>query len=356
MESIKPKFDHLNPTEFEEFCYDLICEMTFKNVEWRKGTPKNASPADKGRDIQAEIHREDIDGRIIVEKWYFDCKHYASGIPPNALQDSLTWALANRPHKLVFVASGFFSNPSKEYLETYKEQNRPPFEIKTWEKKDLEKFCSGLKGLLVKHKVADISDAKELIHPVHWDITKSALSVDLKSLFQVMDSVDEELRDKAFEMTYYNIISPRYRKPDRPDQKLGELKIDQVNYKEFKKSIHLHFSTRTNLFMAGAILRDALSYTFHMGNIADLETIKNRHKRIIESISSDSSIDEVKKLRLLELPKRQIETAHEQVVKYQEIYIWLCEKVVRQVINISDLEMFAAAKRAKDEYEKIFQE
>lgn len=355
MEYITPKFTHLSPTEFEDFCYDLICEMTFKNVQWRKGTPKNASPADKGRDIQAEIHREDIDGQVVIEKWFFDCKHYGVGVPPAALQDSLAWASANRPHKLVFVASGFFSNPSKEFIETYRDQNRPSFEIKTWEKKDLEKFCSGLKGLLLKHKVANISDAKELIHPVHWDIVKSAHGIDLDSLFQVMDSVDEELRDKAFEMTYCSLIAPRYRKPENPDQKLGELKIDDVNYKEFKKAVNLRFSSRSNLFTAGAILRDALAYTFQMGNIAELEIVKNRYKELIENISNDPSIEKEKKEQRLELPIRLLETADDHAIKYQAIYVWLCEKVVRQVININDLEMFAASKRAKDEFEKLFQ-
>jgi hypothetical protein len=30
-------FDELNETEFEEFCYDLLIELGFVNVDWRKG-------------------------------------------------------------------------------------------------------------------------------------------------------------------------------------------------------------------------------------------------------------------------------------------------------------------------------
>ena len=45
-------FDHLDPTTFEQFCYDLLVEMGFSNVTWRKGTGLETSPADQGRDIE----------------------------------------------------------------------------------------------------------------------------------------------------------------------------------------------------------------------------------------------------------------------------------------------------------------
>jgi hypothetical protein len=53
----KPKhklaFNRLSATDFEEFCCDLLEELGFVNLEWRKGTGKKASPADSGRDIEA---------------------------------------------------------------------------------------------------------------------------------------------------------------------------------------------------------------------------------------------------------------------------------------------------------------
>ena len=50
-------FDALSPTDFEEFCFDLMSETGFVNVDWRKGTPKESSPADRGRDIVAQLER-----------------------------------------------------------------------------------------------------------------------------------------------------------------------------------------------------------------------------------------------------------------------------------------------------------
>src|SRR5690242_15324994 len=47
-------YDDLTDTEFEEFCFELMKELGFVNVDWRKGTGLNASPSDNGRDIVAE--------------------------------------------------------------------------------------------------------------------------------------------------------------------------------------------------------------------------------------------------------------------------------------------------------------
>ena len=35
------RFDQLTATDFEEFCFDLLAEVGFINVDWRKGTPKS---------------------------------------------------------------------------------------------------------------------------------------------------------------------------------------------------------------------------------------------------------------------------------------------------------------------------
>lgn len=44
-------FDSLDETEFEAFCYDLLNEFGFINVDWRKGTELATSPSDRSRDI-----------------------------------------------------------------------------------------------------------------------------------------------------------------------------------------------------------------------------------------------------------------------------------------------------------------
>jgi hypothetical protein len=48
-------FANLDDVDFEEFCFDLLIELGFVNVDWRKGAPKKASPSDRGRDLVAQL-------------------------------------------------------------------------------------------------------------------------------------------------------------------------------------------------------------------------------------------------------------------------------------------------------------
>ncbi|PZS00403.1 MAG: restriction endonuclease [Candidatus Nephthysia bennettiae] len=118
---------------FEEFCFELLLELGFVNVDWRKGTALSSSPADRGRDIEAQLDRIDIDRSQHRETWFVECKHHKTGVPPEKLQGLLSWAWAERPDIALVIASGFLSNPAKDYLRQYEKNNRPPFRIKVWE-------------------------------------------------------------------------------------------------------------------------------------------------------------------------------------------------------------------------------
>ncbi len=149
--------DHLTETEFEQFCYDLLSELKFINLNWRKGTGLASSPADHGRDIECQLPHEDIDGQVYFETWFVECKHYQQGVPSDKIQGALSWASAERPDKLLFIASNFLSNPTKDHLESYIRNNRPSFRIKYWEKPDLERLSRGKIELLRKYNLVDLS-------------------------------------------------------------------------------------------------------------------------------------------------------------------------------------------------------
>jgi Restriction endonuclease len=159
-----PDFAALDATEFEQFCFELLGKLDgFVNVDWRKGTPKDASPADRGRDIVAQVERTDVDGTKHAETWFVDCKHYERGVPPEALQSLLAWAQAERPHVALIVASGFLSNPAKDYLRSYEDNNRPPFRIKYWERPILDKLTQGNRELLERFLLAGMRSQSEII-------------------------------------------------------------------------------------------------------------------------------------------------------------------------------------------------
>ncbi|MGW0915828.1 restriction endonuclease [Streptomyces sp. NPDC002784] len=136
-------YDDMADTQFEEFCFGLMQELGFVNVDWRKGTGFNASPADHGRDIVAERSIEEFDGTHHVERWFVDCKHYKQGVPPDKIAGLLTWAAAERADVALVIVSNYLSNPCKDHLQLYELNNRPPFRIKHWERPQLKKLLEG---------------------------------------------------------------------------------------------------------------------------------------------------------------------------------------------------------------------
>jgi hypothetical protein len=158
-------FDGLTSTEFEEFCFDLLHANNFVNLDWRKGTGRETSPADRGRDIICDHVREEPDGSKHLERWFVDCKQYKRGVPPTELQNLLTWSDAERPDVALFMVSNFLSNPSKDYLETYRRRNRPPFKVRYWEKPQLVRMLRRKIALQRKYDLTNtpIRSVKEIV-------------------------------------------------------------------------------------------------------------------------------------------------------------------------------------------------
>jgi Restriction endonuclease len=158
-------FDRLSSSKFEQFCFDLLDASGFVNVDWRKGTGFKTSPADKGRDIVCDHPRSDPDGSRYFEKWFVDCKHHKSGVPPKELQNLLAWSEADRPDVALFAVSNFLSNPAKEYLEAYRKNNHPPFKIRCWEKPQLIRMLARKVSLQRKYALteAPIRSVKQIL-------------------------------------------------------------------------------------------------------------------------------------------------------------------------------------------------
>ncbi|MDP2674560.1 MAG: restriction endonuclease [Dehalococcoidia bacterium] len=157
------ELDGLDATDFEEFCFELLHELGFANVDWRKGTGLDSSPADGGRDIVAQWERMDIDGSKHLETWFVDCKHQQRGVPPEKLQGLLSWASAERPHTALVIASNFLSNPAKDYLRDYELNNRPPFRIKYWERPQLNRLTRDKREFLERFMVGGVRTQAEIL-------------------------------------------------------------------------------------------------------------------------------------------------------------------------------------------------
>src|SRR5260370_33812371 len=120
--------------------------------------PKRSSPDDSGRDIVAHEKREDVDGSDFFDVWFVDCKHFSKAVPPTELQNALAWAEAESPNVLLFITSGYFSNPAKEYVEKYRQNRKPRFRIKLWEHPQLAHVVGGRRSLLHQYDLLKEKD------------------------------------------------------------------------------------------------------------------------------------------------------------------------------------------------------
>lgn len=195
----KLDFTNLSATDFEEFTFHLLARLGFVNTDWRKGTAGQSSPADSGRDIVCQQVLEDVDKTKHIETWFVDCKHTKKGVPPAEVQNVLAWAEAERPHTALIVASGFLSNPAKDYLEKYERSRTPPFRIKYWERPQLEQLAARKRSLLMEYNLLPIKTrpvdailkAEEEFTEVIWYDRKLVLQ---QKLAQGLDSITPEIK------------------------------------------------------------------------------------------------------------------------------------------------------------------
>ncbi len=330
--------DHLSPTEFEEFAYDLLCSLGYKNLSWRKGTGLDASPSDQGRDLEAEEDVKEPDGTIRLDRWFVECKHYKRGIPPTELQGALTWANANAPDYLLFICSNFLSNPAKENLEQYEKQNKPSFKIRVWERKKLEELCVGKLHLLQKYKLSADIQGLDLAHPNHLTYVLSPQLNSLEFLIESLDQLNPELRDKAFSNVYLEVVNPRYRKPNHLGETFGDLKVDPVNYESFKESVRRRSKTGNDISIVHNVVSWTLSWLLHCGNpstvIKAKEFMHDAKSHFIGELEVEDNKDRKKNLKdMLTWIDKAISTADSRTKESYELYTYICDNLIPRLLT-----------------------
>ena len=330
-------FDHLSPSEFEEFCFEFLQNIGFINVNWRKGTGHSSSPSDQGRDIECGRVIEDIDGDTTIEKWIIECKHYKSGVSPDKIQGILTWANSIRPDKVLIIVSNFLSNPCKNYIEEYIQNNKPPFKIKYWEKKDLEKTTQGQSLLLKKYNIGHNFPFISIIHPNHLLYIKEHRFNTLDHFFQIMDEVDEKKRDTILDFPYLFIINPKRRKAITGKEKYGDLYIDKMSYENFKSKCYEIEQYYPNILVANYVTDIILKIFLDYG---DFTSIDEKIKKI-EDIRS-FAIDLQKEENFcndeifesgLKLTAKQIGRIPEQTKEHYSLYTFFCENILAKLLQ-----------------------
>ena len=114
-------FEKINPTEFEELCFDLLLKLGFHSLTWRQGG------ADSGRDIEAYLSLTNPLLGNYTEKWFIECKHHSGGVPVDKLTSKIAWADAEKPKHVAFMVTSYIANPAREWLN--KIQNEKYYSI-----------------------------------------------------------------------------------------------------------------------------------------------------------------------------------------------------------------------------------
>jgi len=334
--SDKFTLNRLSDTEFEEFCYDLLKEIGFINLNWRKGTGKSTSPSDSGRDIEAEkISIDEVDGETILEKWFFECKHYTRGIPPEKIQGALSWANTENPNKLVILASNFLSNSCKEYLKKYIKNNKPKYKIKIWEKKELEKFSFGKYKLLKKYKLSEGLDFLNLIHPVHLIYSLKAQYNTLDYLFSILDKIDSTKRNDLIMNSYIFFINIHFRKSVTGKETLGELQIEDVNYQSIKKNCYELKSILSEGFIVKSFMNLILTHIFRLADKTKLDDLIKNNQDLISSLKEKIKTNEKEKDELKSLIERVqgiVKDLPKRTEYYYSLYVDFCENVISKLL------------------------
>lgn len=136
-------FTKLRPAEFEELCFDLLMELGFLRLVWRQGG------ADSGRDIQG-IRR--VDPGVVdayEETWFFECKRYEGGVPPEVLNSKVVWADAERPKHLLFFVSSYITNNARTWLDAIGRDK--PYRIHLVEGKQLQQLVTRSRPLISRY-------------------------------------------------------------------------------------------------------------------------------------------------------------------------------------------------------------
>lgn len=327
------KFDHLSDGDFEELIYDLLIAVGMVNVKWRRGSGQGGATADQGRDIIAQELRRSVDGSEFLDTWFVQCKHYVKGVPPEKLQGALTWANAERPDVLLFAVSNFLSNPAKNYLDSYKRNNAPPYQIRTWERKDLERLLSSHPALFRKYGL-DPHDPTLTAHPAHVLYVLSPSFNTLPYFFEQLDQMPSAMRDDVFSWSYHSLIGPRYRKPKHRRETLAEIQLDPADYPAFKKRcMELEDKRVGGHFIIKSVVTDALRWAWHMGDAATLDTTISNNRDAVayfeEKLSSAKDSHDIEALRgCISTAQEMIDTAPERQRKWYKYYLYLCETLI----------------------------
>lgn len=216
-------FEKITANQFEEVIFDLLLRLGFRNLVWRQGG------ADSGRDVEGIYNTVNPLIEPYSEKWFFECKLYTEGVPPEKLNSKIAWADAEKPKHLVFFVSSYLTNNAHTWLEKISPDKY--YKIHIIESKYIKNLLLGFPEIVSRYFFDDyiklLTDAKKnwLIHnllpdPNFYLILSSKLNLsrttvdDLaflwNSFFRKCDTINEWCTDNepfSFDFLFLHLAS-----------------------------------------------------------------------------------------------------------------------------------------------------
>ncbi|GAB3372167.1 restriction endonuclease [Massilia agri] len=131
-------------TEFENLTFDLMIAHGMRNVTWR--TPG----ADGGRDIEGYIIQNDFSLTQTTQKWYVECKRYATSVDWFTIYKKLAFAESNSADVLLLCTTAKVTPTAITEVEKWNKLKRGPT-IRLWPGHQIEMLLSKYQDIAWKY-------------------------------------------------------------------------------------------------------------------------------------------------------------------------------------------------------------
>ena len=219
-------------------------------------------------------------------------------------------------------------------MENYERENRPPFRIKVWERKDLELFVSSRPELARKYQL-DTEVPLHTVHPAHLRYMLQPSFNSLDYFLRVLDEMDTATRDQLFEFGYLWVVNPRFREPRTSNETMRESMIDVYDYASFRAKCNdlvrgRHLSEN---FLVWALVSNALSWAWKLGDPTQLTLMLQRHRDAVEYFSTELSKETDPDRRatlqgVRDFTERMVASAPERQQTAEQYYRVLCNSIL----------------------------
>jgi len=204
--------------------------------------------------------------------------------------------------------------------------------------KELEDLTFGKLRLLKKYKLSDGLDFLEIMHPAHIKYIRKPSLNTLNYFFSIMDDFDSTKRDNILENASGFFINPRYKEPITGKEKMGELRIDDVDYETLKEKCYALNSDISDGFIVKSVTSSILEWLFHYADKTSTEFFIKKNKDMIEFMQNklETEKDEKKMENIsesIEIVENIIKGLPKKTEHFYSLYTDFCTEILPKLME-----------------------